>query len=124
MHTAAIIEVNVTTCPATFITAQDLNKAKLIRQLKMFSEVRLAITWVMNSEMLEHCNKHEALLLAEVRNFREGLTAEEADRTGKVMSVTRSQFEDFFTPDLEFKKARYLFIRPEIFDTITRKYFL
>tara|TARA_B110000285_G_C14635568_1_gene385355 strand:+ start:57 stop:422 length:366 start_codon:yes stop_codon:yes gene_type:complete len=115
-----ILVMDVIVCPAT--GAHDSSNDNLIRELSVFLNIQLSTRWVINSIMRDHCKDYDTMLLVGVFNHNPYLLPEEAKRTSKVMSVTRLQFEDFFV-GLEFKASNYLFVKVDVFEAITKKYF-
>ena len=115
-----ILVMDVIVCPAT--GAHDSSNDILIRELSVFMNVQLSTRWIINSIMRDHCKDYDTMLLVGVLNHTPYLMPEDAQRTSKVMSVTEIQFEDFFV-GLEFKAGEYLFIRADMFEVITKKYF-
>jgi len=116
-----ILVMDVIVCPAT--GAHDSSNDNLIRELSVFLNIQLSTRWIINSIMRDHCKDYDTMLLVGVLNHTPHLLLpEEAKRTSKVMSVTETQFEDFFV-GLEFKAGDYLFIRTDVFEAITKKYF-
>ena len=114
--------IDLTICPVTSFPNQDRDRSKMIRELALCIPIKIIRSWKINDAMMEHCQEYNTMLIVEVSNFTPDLTPSQAVRTSRVLSITEKQFGEFFV-DVEFKPCEYLFVKQEVFESITQKYF-
>jgi hypothetical protein len=115
--------VTRTCCPVTNVRQSfDERDRNLYRELNLQFEVIVEIGWVINDEMQEHLDEFPTVMISEVVNYSLDLIPNNAKRTGRSMSLLKTDFLDFFL-DSAVPESQYVFVSVSMYEAIHNKYF-
>ena len=117
-----ILKVKLYKCPVTGSPSGDSYYHQLLWEIKDIFTLHSKLIWEVNVEMMEHCFEHDTILIAEVTNYITDLEPEDAKRTGKVLSVSKEQFKEFYV-DIKPPVSKYLFASTSVFESLDQRFF-
>jgi hypothetical protein len=114
--------VTRTCCPVTNISEFNQYDKWLFGELSSLFDLKISLEWIINGEMQEHLDLHPTVMVSEVNNYSLDLKPSNASRTGRSMSLLKTDFLDFFV-DSVIPESQYVFVSVSMYEAIHNKYF-